>query len=1396
MLWKKMNMKLKRILALTTIIFVLSGPLFLGTNLLNAKDAVFGEGIMENDEKLKANDVGYDLWWDTDFEYRSLINITNPYDEAFEDFITKISFNYTAYVNAGKMNSSLKDVRIVQEGLVREYYIEKDFPSTDIATVWFKVNITAGPIVQQDIYMYYGNNSIGFDTKLMDKNPDGLIWYKCEEGTGDKLIDSMGNYNATIFATGADLWDNSDPAVGDYSLTFTNNDYIAIEDLYFQGRNTIDELTVMVWFKTSDSSSSYTDNWAFLDFDRSETFNFFIAPGTGGGPTTPCTEGSIGFATSAQGSSQSTSDFFSSTDGLNDGAWHYAAATYDGQDKKIYINESLDVTDLNAHQGLALGKDTTRYGFIGDGSEATTFNGNRNNRYYTGTLDEIRFFEEALSADRIKWIYNNYELSTEINEEQIRFAQVSVIAKDVDGRVVPGVEVTLHNETAPFSTQITNNLGLAEFIEVTYGDYNITAKYTSSIGVEQIVFNSSEEGVEYSFDGLIYTVYIELDMWSIDFQIEDWNGDPMDQGFIEIWDSISKNTLVDNLTIEPDTGLQTFRWINTSSYYYEIYYDNPDYTPKSVMMNSSTILRSNYLNNFKTLTRSININQSAVDIQGAYYGLNEDYYSRDSNSSEIGNVKIIDVSVELDNMLERLHEIYLYTFSDRYNPSYYDPSGIYYESYVSETSDKIQVNLTELSESFGIRMELSWLNTTGNCNGTVDITFNQTCNQFVRLNMSKLEIRVFDYEGTPDPIQYVIVHVRNNSTKSLITSLVTDSDGIASGQTLSGFGFWYFNDVYEFELEFYETSGRSFNVSYSDQWSKGDFVTVYNYTLISASLLEFEMNINIDNFLSEFRNQNWDISADWGDIMSFSVNYTISSDGGSTYSAITNPDYVIYNVRRVGYSTVLLSGDMNDQGNGNYSITLDSGALNAGLSYTLSVYGSKIGYIDPDPAILNFQINTVPTSLTFHDYSATNQTITSISPYYSEMVNVSILYKNTNLDSPLLGATISYSWDHGSGSVLADTRSGYEEYYVLEIDTSLALDTRLYKFQITAVLENYTQIIVDFDVDILDRPTLLNSSDIVFYSTQKLFVFEQQNFTFEYFDVLNSQKIQDADQMDYIIWKLDENGEEIPGDTQTGILIEDSNHDYILDLDTETMDDGEYTVFITLSKDNYEYKVSYMTLEILKREFTTEFSPTIGDIISIECGASLSFTISLTDVANNSEPIVGAEVYILIGSTRHDASYTGNGNYVFNIPAIAEPFFVPETYILNLNIEKDYYETYTKTITTTVEMSEIFPGFPMFYFLMIVIGVVAVVGSLVAYRTIQIARIPTFVKRVRSMSKNIKSKKSISESLLYPSKEQYIVKELGDKWDTLGLSLEDILGVERKKGKKMPEIPETEGGNI
>ncbi len=102
------------------------------------------------------------------------------------------------------------------------------------------------------------------------------------------------------------------------------------------------------------------------------------------------------------------------------------------------------------------------------------------------------------------------------------------------------------------------------------------------------------------------------------------------------------------------------------------------------------------------------------------------------------------------------------------------------------------------------------------------------------------------------------------------------------------------------------------------------------------------------------------------------------------------------------------------------------------------------------------------------------------------------------------------------------------------------------------------------------------------------------------------------------------------------------------------------------------------------------------------------------------------------------------------------------------------------TVTMVVNMQEI-SSIPMFYFLLIVGYIIAIVGSIAIYRIIQQRRIPTFVKKAREMKKQIKKKKIIAESLLYPSKEEIIINKFGDRWSKIGLSLEDVIDIKSKK---------------
>ena len=142
-----------------------------------------------------------------------------------------------------------------------------------------------------------------------------------------------------------------------------------------------------------------------------------------------------------------------------------------------------------------------------------------------------------------------------------------------------------------------------------------------------------------------------------------------------------------------------------------------------------------------------------------------------------------------------------------------------------------------------------------------------------------------------------------------------------------------------------------------------------------------------------------------------------------------------------------------------------------------------------------------------------------------------------------------------------------------------------------------------------------------------------------------------------------------------------------------------------------------------------------------------------------------------------------------------EALFTSQTITGNITIEKTDYETEEIEVTIVINMEEVLPGIPSSYFFMVLIAVAAVVIALVSYRAIQNAKIPKFVKRVREIKKSIQARKNISDSLLYPSKDETILKMMKDEWEMLGLSLEKILGIANKKSKVLSDAKESsEGG--
>ena len=157
------------------------------------------------------------------------------------------------------------------------------------------------------------------------------------------------------------------------------NDYLAIKNKKYDAGTVITDLHGFVVYSTEfdiiDANPNF-DNWALLDFDRSESYNMFIQP-----------NGKLAFSYQSGG----TKDQFSESLG-NDGIPHIAEFIFDaGQTNETFMkfDGNIEFNSDLVTTGSNIVTKELRYGLIGDGSEAAVENGKRNNTYYDGQISEV-----------------------------------------------------------------------------------------------------------------------------------------------------------------------------------------------------------------------------------------------------------------------------------------------------------------------------------------------------------------------------------------------------------------------------------------------------------------------------------------------------------------------------------------------------------------------------------------------------------------------------------------------------------------------------------------------------------------------------------------------------------------------------------------------------------------------------------------------------------------------------------------------------------------------------------------------------------------------------------------------------------------------------------------------
>lgn len=274
-----------------------------------------------------------------------------------------------------------------------DHQIESYNPLTGTLVAWVRLPLLYCS-VNTELKITCGNSSLTTDqTSSATWNSSmAAVWHMNNDPSTSNLKDVVGTYDATSFGnmTSSDLVSGKIGPAIDFDGV---DDYFAIHNKNYSTVGQIQAITVSSWVYTAYNNGSWTSNWSILDFDRSEYFNFFVHG-----------QGKLSFCSRQAGGG--IDDFHGGQNGqVNNGQWHFVAATYDGSRKRLFIDGVL-VNTTNV-SGNSIGTGMTRYGLIGDGSEASTYNGTRNGLYFEGKLDELRLYKIALTPGRIATEYNN-----------------------------------------------------------------------------------------------------------------------------------------------------------------------------------------------------------------------------------------------------------------------------------------------------------------------------------------------------------------------------------------------------------------------------------------------------------------------------------------------------------------------------------------------------------------------------------------------------------------------------------------------------------------------------------------------------------------------------------------------------------------------------------------------------------------------------------------------------------------------------------------------------------------------------------------------------------------------------------------------------------------------------
>jgi len=240
---------------------------------------------------------------------------------------------------------------------------------------------TVAPVLEHGVTYYWRVDEVQSDGSVVTGDvwsfsPGSLVgWWKLDDGSGDTVADSSGN-NLQGTIAGDPVW--SDGVAGKAMKFDGDGDYVDLGN--DPSLNITNQITVAAWIKVD----TFDCEWQAI-----------ITKGDGSWRLQRNgTENSIEFACTGAFVPNALVGSLFGTISINDGKWHHVAGTYDGSRICLYVDGKLDVSSEAAGSIM-----------VNDYNVLIGANAEKANRNFKGSINNVRIYSYALSAEEVNEIF-------------------------------------------------------------------------------------------------------------------------------------------------------------------------------------------------------------------------------------------------------------------------------------------------------------------------------------------------------------------------------------------------------------------------------------------------------------------------------------------------------------------------------------------------------------------------------------------------------------------------------------------------------------------------------------------------------------------------------------------------------------------------------------------------------------------------------------------------------------------------------------------------------------------------------------------------------------------------------------------------------------------------------